>query len=302
MLKLMLSRCLLFVLTFLYLSENLHAREIIHTERSLYRNMSVLKERGMRCLIFESRKESPPYQTCVDLRDPKKLVFSYTRLILSGLIYRPDVDKILVLGLGGGTLPMTLSELLPDAHITSVEIDPAVIKIAREYFNYSDNEKRFSVAQDARLFVKRAALNNQTYDWIILDAFNGDYIPEHLMTQEFLQEVKTILSDDGFVTANTFSSSQLYAYESATYHSVFGDFYNIKNKLSGNRIILATKQASLIPVEVIKQNAEKLAESLSVYGVDSMQLYRQLSTDKDWDTDSRVLTDQYAPANLLKRQ
>jgi spermidine synthase len=279
---------------------NLYGRQVIHTERSLYRNISVVNERGMRCLIFESRKQSPPYQTCVDLKDPKRLVFSYTKLILSGVVYKPDAERILVLGLGGGTLPMTLSELLPKAKITSVEIDPAVIKIAKDYFNYQDNNNRQSIAQDARLFVKRAALNMQTYDWIILDAFNGDYIPEHLMTQEFLQEVKSILSDKGIITANTFSSSQLYAYESATYYSVFGKFYNIKNSLGGNRIILATKEGVLKTPTQLRYNAEILAESLAKFGVDSLQLLRQLSTEKDWDPSARILTDQYAPANLLK--
>jgi spermidine synthase len=278
----------------------LHSREVIHTERSLYRNISVVNERDMRCLIFESRKESPPYQTCIDLKEPKRLIFSYTKLILSGLLYQPDPQHILVLGLGGGTLPMTLTELLPRATITSVEIDPAVIKIAKEYFNYRESDQVRTVAQDARLYVKRAALKKQTFDWIILDAFNGDYIPEHLMTQEFLQEVKSILSDKGIVTANTFSSSQLYAFESATYHSVFGEFYNIRNKVGGNRIILATKEGSLKRPEALKPNAESFAKPFAVYGVDSLQLLRQLSTEQDWDPSARILTDQYAPANLLK--
>ena len=276
--------------------------KVIHTEKSLYRNISIVKENYLTCMVFETREENPPYQTCYDERDPKKLVFNYTKLILSGLLYLPEPKNILVLGLGGGTLPLTLHELLPEATITSVEIDPAVIRLARQYFNYHDNDKILTYERDARLFVKRAALKKQVYDWIILDAFNGDYIPEHLMTQEFLQEVKSILSDNGIITANTFSQSVLYQYESATYASVFGDFYNIKRRKLGNRIILSGKADSLLPLDQVTQHAELWDEKLRPYGVTTDWLLARFSQEKDWDDDTVILTDQYSPANLLKYQ
>ncbi|NVJ61995.1 MAG: fused MFS/spermidine synthase [Gammaproteobacteria bacterium] len=278
------------------------ALKVVHTEKSLYRNISIVKDDYLTCMVFETRKENPPYQTCFDEREPKKLVFNYTKLILSGLLYKPDANNILVLGLGGGTLPLTLHELLPEATITSVEIDPAVIRLARQYFNYHDNDKIKTFERDARLFVKRAALKKQSFDWIILDAFNGDYIPEHLMTQEFLQEVKSVLTDDGIITANTFSQSILYRFESATYASVFGDFYNIKRRKLGNRIILTGKQSELLPLEKIEQQAEKLDKQLRPYDVSSDWLLARFSREKDWEDDTTILTDQYSPANLLKYQ
>lgn len=295
MFNLMIRICLL-----LGVCSTLQAKDIIHTEKSLYRNISVVKEDSLLCLVFETRKDNPPYQTCVDETDKKRLVFSYTKLVLSGLLYKPEADHILVIGLGGGTLPMTLKELLPEAKITSVEIDPSVTKIARQYFDYQEDDRIDTVTQDGRLFIKRAALNNKQYDWIILDAFNGDYIPEHLMTQEFLQEVKQVLTDDGIVTANTFSESKLYAYESATYQSVFGDFYNVKRRNTGNRIVLATNNKSLKPLPIIKQNAEKWQTAFDVFGVDSDWIYHRFTPEKDWDESSEILTDQYAPVNLLK--
>ncbi len=274
--------------------------KVVHTEKSLYRNISVLKEGNLLCLVFETRKDNPPYQTCKDERDPKRFVFSYTKLILSGLLYKPDSKNILVLGLGGGTLPMALSEMLPEATITSVEIDPAVIEIARQYFDYKESDRVLSVERDGRIFVKRAALKKQSYDWIIIDAFNGDYIPEHLMTQEFLQEVKSVLTDDGVVTANTFSKSKLYAYESATYHSVFGSFYNVKRPETGNRIVLATKNKALKDFDALKENAKQWEDRFADYGVDSHWIISHFQTSRDWDENSDILTDQYSPANLLK--
>ena len=54
----------------------------------------------------------------------------------------------------------------------------------------------------------------------LISYFNGDYIPEHLITKEFLTEAKGLLTDNGILSANTFSLSKLYAHESATYKSV----------------------------------------------------------------------------------
>ena len=79
----------------------------------------------------------------------------------------------------------------------------------------------------------------------MLDAYERQYIPEHMLTREFLTEVRSLLTPDGVVAANTFSSSRLYQNESVTYRSVFGPFYNLK---SGNRVILAANGA-LPPIE-----------------------------------------------------
>ncbi len=45
---------------------------------------------------------------------------------------------------------------------------------------------------------------------VILDAFASDYIPEHLMTAEFLEESRSLLTAEGVLVANTFSTSTLY--------------------------------------------------------------------------------------------
>ena len=68
----------------------------------------------------------------------------------------------------------------------------------------------------------------------MLDAFDHEYIPEHLLTREFLQEIKGLLAERGVLAANTFASSRLYDFESATYYSVFGEFYRLKQRQPGD--------------------------------------------------------------------
>ena len=169
------------------------------------------------------------------------------------------------------------------------------------YFGFVATERLRVHVQDARAFVRRAAGNGATYDLVMLDAFNSDYIPEHLMTREFLLETRSLLTDNGVLAANTFASSRLYDYESATYSDVFGPFFNMRLPESSNRVILAAIQP-LPDVLRLQQRAAELDERLRRYGVDIRSYPKYLLSQVDWDTNARLLTDQYSPANLLRKQ
>jgi spermidine synthase len=274
--------------------------DVIHQERSLYRNILVEDNDDLRCLKFNV-KSNKTQQSCYLKSQPQKLVFNYTKLLMASLLVNPEPQRILIIGLGGGTMSNTLAALYPESEIDNVEIDPAVIKVAREYFEFVENEKVKTYTQDGRIFIKRALMKKHTYDWIILDAFNGDYIPEHLMTKEFLTEAKDLLTENGVLSANTFSLSKLYAHESATYKSVFGHFYQVTNKTNSNRIILVSKSELSTP-PIIEDIVDKLDKKLSFYNVDIRLLYQNMVNTKnkqDWPESTRILTDQFSPANLL---
>ena len=289
--------CLLMTLPFSSLAE------VIHKERSLYRNILVEKTGDLLCLKF-NEKTRKSTQSCMYKSEPKKLVFNYTKMTFASLLFIDNPQNVLIIGLGGGSLSNTIHELYPSAHIENVEIDPAVIKVARDYFSFVETDNVTSKVQDGRIFIKRAALKKQKYDWIILDAFNGDYIPEHLLTKEFFAEVKSVLADGGIVAANTFSSSKLYQHESATYFDVFGDFVNVVTDENSNRIILAGFETMPSQQQLVER-VNKLANKLTPYDVDLQLLSEHLFYTKgnqDWPADTKVLTDQYSPANLLNYQ
>ncbi|MBB6091763.1 spermidine synthase [Povalibacter uvarum] len=231
----------------------------------------------------------------MDMKHPDHFELNYTRMMLGALYLKPQPRSVLVIGLGGGTLPRALVRLLPDVSIDSVEIDPAVVRVAEKYFDFSPSERSRVAEQDGRVFVKRAIRERRRYDLIMLDAFDHEYIPEHLLTQEFLREVKSLLAPDGVLAANTFSSSRLYSHESVTYASVFGTFYNLKRE---NRVIFATN-GTLPDLPTIATNSRIHEAKLRTFGIETETLLPLFSTRADWNAKARVLTDQYSPANLL---
>ncbi|HAK50357.1 MAG TPA: spermidine synthase, partial [Gammaproteobacteria bacterium] len=134
--------------------------------------------------------------------------------------------------------------------------------------------------QDARVFIKRAGLRGVTYDLVILDAFTGDYIPEHLMTAEFIEETARLLSPNGVLVANTFSTSALYDHESVTYNKVFPEFINFKMPNTGNRVIIATIKP-LPSHRTMQERAMKLTDILTTYSIDIRSFLPYLKRTKD---------------------
>ncbi|XOV81570.1 MAG: spermidine synthase [bacterium] len=269
----------------------------------MYSQLIVKKIGNTVCLQFNVRSDQRN-QSCIDPRRPKEMVFAYTRMSMASLLFVQQPSNILVIGLGGGTLPTAFHQLYPDAHIDTVEIDAAVVKVAEEFFGFrrADNLKVYTA--DARVWTKRALTRERRYDLIILDAFNGEYIPEHLMTKEYLEENRQLLSPDGTLIANTFAQSHLYHAESATYASVFGGFINFRIPESTNRVIIVPGEK--LSEDVLIARAETLTAPLRPYSVPIKRyakiIARQMDDAPDWRVNTRILTDQFSPANLLKEE
>ena len=269
------------------------AETVLHTERSLYRQIVVYDDDELRCMRFT--KAAGARQSCRSRTEPRRLVFEYLRMMMGALYLAPAPARVLVIGLGGGSLVAALESVTSNATIDAVEVDPAVVRVARQYFDFAPGPRVRVHELDGRVFVKRALRQAERYDLVMLDAYDHEYIPEHLLTREFFEEVKGVMTAGGVLAANTFSSSRLYDYESATYAAVFGPFYNLKR---ANRVILLRRDG-LPPLDVVERNAESLAAALAPLGIQSNWLLAQFSTARDWPADTRVLTDRFSPSNLL---
>lgn len=259
---------------------------VIHTEPSAYSPVVVFEEYGERCLNFETPHDDGR-QTCMDLKEPDKLVFSYTRTMMAALFLQPEPRNILIVGLGGGSLQRALAKALPATQIDTVEIDPAVSRVAQRFFGYKPDDRQRVFIDDGRAFIEQAHRDGRQYDIIMLDAFDVGYIPPHLLTREFLQHVRAVMAPRGVLVANTFSRSTVYDQESATYADVFGDFFNLRG---ANRVIIATND-TLPPTAELERNARSLESTLQPFGVDVDRLQAMFTTERDWDEKAAVLTD-----------
>jgi spermidine synthase len=111
----------------------------------------------------------------------------------------PASPNVAIVGLGTGSMA---SYARPDQSWTFYEINPAVIRIAQtpEYFSYLDNCAEVPpkiVLGDARIQLQNAP--DQHYGLIVLDAFNSDAIPIHLMTREAIALYTSKLATGGII-------------------------------------------------------------------------------------------------------
>lgn len=104
-----------------------------------------------------------------------------------------------VVGLGVGTLA---ARGQPGDHIRFFELSPLVIEYAQRYFTFlEDSEATVEIVPgDARLSLERelaGAGSVGRYDLLFVDAFSGDSIPTHLLTEESFRLYRDALADDG---------------------------------------------------------------------------------------------------------
>jgi spermidine synthase len=115
--------------------------------------------------------------------------------------FLPESRKVLVIGLGGGAIPISLERQGFD--VTALDIDPIVVDFARKYMGF-DVFKGKVVIEDARVFLNRTS---EKYGVIILDAFSADAPPFHLATAEAFEACKEHLEDDGVLVTNYICST-----------------------------------------------------------------------------------------------
>jgi len=117
------------------------------------------------------------------------------------LPFNPDTKKILILGLGAGSVVATIrKQHSKTAHVTGVEIDATILQIAREEFGIVENSLTKLVQEDAIVFM---ANNADRYDLIVIDLFIIDTIPEAALEAPFLKQLVTALEPGGYVVFNT---------------------------------------------------------------------------------------------------
>lgn len=206
----------------------------------------------------------------------------------------PGAKRVLVIGLGGGVIPTAMRRIDSGLRIDVVELDPAVVAVAKRYFGFREDPSLRTFIGDGRVFVRWQARAGVRYDLIVIDAYERVYVPEHLMTREFIGEVKSLLAPGGVVASNTFARGPLAPYEAATYQAVFDDTRTVEMSM-GNRIILAGRDG-LPSTETLRENAVRQQMKLLAVGIFAPELESQ---PQPRIAGYRPLTDQYSPANLL---
>jgi spermidine synthase len=214
----------------------LAAETVLYEKPSRYNNIVVTEsDGGVRTLRFE---KAGARQSVVRLGDPDYLELAYTKAALAGLALCSEPQRVLIVGLGGGSLPMFLRKHYPAAVIDVVDIDPDVVDVAKRFFGFREDERLHAHVGDGREFIEKT---RDPYDAIFLDAFGAASVPAHLTTFEFLAAVRKAITARGVVIGNIWDRylNPLYDSMTRTYRAAFDQVAILDVQSSGNKIVLA---------------------------------------------------------------
>jgi len=299
----MIRICLLCILSFtvslkVFAAES--SEKLIFEKNSLYQYIQVIEDTVKKERYVRNQKREYT-QGGIYVNAPDKLLFEFTQMAFVSLAFLDkDPQDVLFVGLGAGAMPKYFSRRYTDAVIDIAEIDPDMFSVAQKYFYFNENERMKVHVEDGRLFVKKS---KKKYDWIILDAYQNDYIPFHLTTFEFLKEVKSRLKDGGVVVANITAPFRNKFFDSMvmTYRKAYPHLAIFKGKKSANFIFVATA-GKMKDKDSVEAKARKL-QSARKFDIDLEDFASRYepSDGYEWGG-AKILTDDFAPVNLYQYQ
>jgi spermidine synthase len=267
---------------------------IVHLETE-YNDLYISK-RGPLLALTTRVKNELRFHSIVDLEDPDDMPVPYTQTMAAALLYPEKVRRILMVGLGAGSISTYLARAMPDVAIDVVELDPGVIAADRKYFGLLETDRVRFIESDGRVYLNR---NKGLYDLSLLDAFREQGVPFHLLTREFYSLVKERLAPGGAVASNVDDDTKLYASTLATFGAVFPtlDVYRNHDPEESQSIVVATSAAKPSP-ETLMQRATALQQQHHFRYPMPDRVGERLGDVRTDGAD--VLTDDFAPVDIYK--
>ncbi len=273
----------------------LAATNTLYKKDSLYHHIVVTDDDGLRTLRFDRLRQS-----AMDLNEPDRMVFHYTQYLHLAMAFHDNPQRVLFIGLGGGSAPKRFHRDYPTLQIDVAELDPEVVSVAKRYFMFQESEHMRAQAVDGRIFLQKTP---HRYDVIVLDAYYADAIPFHLSTREFFQELKAKLTPTGILVSNIIGSvrgsdSKLFRSILKTLQTEFPQTYVFPVDEVSNIIVIATQEKERLSKQEVIRRSRRLEDERKV----QFPLERMAHTyvlDPIPLQDVPVLTDDYAPVDGL---
>ena len=209
--------------------------------------------------------------------------------------------RVLSLGAAAGTFERLFRAAFPGCTTRSVEIDPAVTRLARAHFGAFD-DGRVDDGVDARVFVE---LDRQTWDLILVDCYERQvYVPAHVASREFFAATKARLVDGGLVAVNCggvrFDDPVVVAI-AGTMAAVFGEAAALRVPRSRNMVLAARRGGAFDPARIVARPGDdpRMVETCTVEA--DPRRWRRYAPAAEPLVDDRPLLDSLHDASLAAR-
>ncbi len=248
------------------------------------------------------------------VRTEKPTQILYTDIHPAFSAFSNKIENIHVIGAGAYSLPINLRKIYPKSNITVSEIDPEVEKIAKEYFDLEKYNIKTEITDARMKFAGRKANKkgdsekSEKYDLIYGDAYNSFIsVPWHLLTKEFIGEIKNSLNQNGIYAINFIGAVE--GKDSKMFESV----YSTINETFPNNYVFTfgDKKSSIQSITIFGINNDKYIDRVvllkKLAKIDPSLFLSKLLLDKETVNVGRgigkgiILTDNYSPIEYMMR-
>jgi spermidine synthase len=236
--------------------------------------IDIREEAGVRTLHFGSEW----IQGAMRIARPWNLELEYTREMMAALLLRDAPRKVLLIGLGAASLTKYLYRHYPLAHLTVVEIEPAVVAAARQFFKLPEDPKRLHlVIGDGAEYMLNSS---KKFDLILVDGFDERARAGALETLPFYQACRSRLSGSGVLAVNLLTRSRGFKTCTARIAEAFEDRALVFPSCeSGNAVALAVSGHPIeFSFDELKESAMTIKERTGLNLLPTLTRLAQVKT------------------------
>jgi spermidine synthase len=173
-------------------------------------------------------------QSAMLLSSPQRLILAYTREMMTFLLFNADPQRILLLGLGGGSIAKFCYQRLPAADITAVELSSDVIALRQE-FSVPEDDRRFRVIRaDGAAYVSTLSAS---MDVVLADACDRSGIATQFEATDFYRDARNCLAPGGVFVTNVCGDDSTCADHLAKLHAAFAGEVLTLSMATGRNLI-----------------------------------------------------------------
>lgn len=228
--------------------------------RIVYAPVTFSEEDGVRYLHFGTEW----VQGAMRLSKPDAIELEYAQQMMAWSLFIEAPQAIAQLGLGAAALTKFCRRHYPDAMVTAVELNPAVIVAARTMFGLAEDGSRLEVIEgDAASFVNDEERHG-TLDVLQVDLYDATARGPVLESQAFYEACRACLRSPGMLTVNLFGVHASFGRNMRTLEAAFdGRVIALPDVHDGNRVALAFNGPPLsVRWVTMRERAAALARSL----------------------------------------
>ena len=278
---------LVLILGLLVIQSPTYAQNAVYHESTAYQELTVTQEGNLTTLYLDSSPQSSKYMNSTETP------WDYPEYFHIPFLMREDVDKALFIGGGGFVSPQQYAEM--GVEVDAVELDPAVVKASKNYFDLEETENLSVHTMDGRQFLQQT---DEEYDVVVLDAYRKHTVPFHMTTEEFFELIHEKTDEEGLVISNVISAPEGPGSE-------FGKaYYRTMNQEFDSMYYFPTRDDNSVQnIEIIGSKGEKLSKKELK---DRAGDYRPRNLSENVEnlreteaSDAQILSDDYAPVERL---